>query len=241
VHGGTGASWHRGTMQFPLDTQRQAVLDALGTEGLQLDAPVAAAPTMPAIERYSGVLYTALDHRSLDRTQRRRLDEQVVIFSALWGLVAPRDPIPYYKAKMALAAPEQGRLGTWWRPAVTEVLDVHVEGRVVWDLLPNEHAAVWPRSTAPKARITVRFLDDVDRGGDDADKGSRSLVTVSHWNKLLKGALVRHLLRTQLRDPRGLIEFTHPEGYIYRPELTVRTKASATECARIAVSLVARR
>ena len=72
----------------------------------------------------------------------------------------------------------------------------------------------------------VRFLDD---------NGGGALVTVSHWNKLLKGALVRHIVATPLIDPDGLREFTHPQGYRYRPELTV------IESGRTVVSLVADR
>jgi uncharacterized protein len=55
---------------------------------------------------------------------------------------------------------------------------------------------------------------------------------VSHWNKLLKGALVRHLVAAQLTEPAGLAEFRHPEGYAYRPELTV------VEDERVVASLV---
>jgi hypothetical protein len=55
---------------------------------------------------------------------------------------------------------------------------------------------------------------------------------VSHWNKLLKGALVRHLLATQLTEPAGLAEFRHPEGDASRPELTV------VEDQRVVASLV---
>ena len=80
---------------------------------------VAKAPTLPAIERYTGVLYDALDHRSLSAAHRRRLDASVVIFSGLWGAVMPADPIPDYKLKMGAALPPLGKLSTWWRaPAV---------------------------------------------------------------------------------------------------------------------------
>ena len=58
---------------------------------------------------------------------------------------------------------------------------------------------------------------------------------VNHWNKLLKGSLVRHVLSTQLRDPEGLAAFTHPEGYVYRPEHTQTVGKEVT------VALVARR
>jgi uncharacterized protein len=58
---------------------------------------------------------------------------------------------------------------------------------------------------------------------------------VSHWNKLLKGALVRHIVATQLTGPEGLTAFRHPQGYRYRPDLTVE------EGGRVFVSLVADR
>ena len=86
----------------------------------------------------------------------------------------------------------------------------------VWDLLPNEHAAAWDPSVAGR-RIRVRFLDDVMKNG------KRTLVTVSHWNKLLKGALVCHVVEHGLDDPAGLIDFDHPEGYRYDPSLTTTT------------------
>ena len=221
VPGGRGAPWTAGRMRFDLDDDRARVL-----RELRLD--VATAPTRPAIDRYSGVLYRELAYATLDRARRRRVDTQVVIFSGVWGLVAPRDPIADYQHKMGARAGRLGRLATWWRPRLTAVLDRHVRGRVVWDLLPHEHAAAWPVATTVARRIAVRFLDEHERGGQ------RTLTTVSHWNKLLKGALVRHLVDAQLTDPAGLVEFRHPERYEYRPELTV------SEPGRVVVALVRR-
>ena len=206
--GGRGAPWAEGTMQFDLDDGRVRVM-----REARLD--VAAAPTRPAIERYSGVLYRELAYAALERTLRRRVDAQVVIFSGVWGLVAPRDPIPDYRHKMGARAGRLGRLATWWRPRLAPVLDPHVRGRVVWDLLPQEHRSAWPTSAAPAQRIGVRFLDEHGRGKQ------RTLTTVSHWNKLLKGAFVRHVIATQLTEADGLVKFRHPEGYRYRPELTI--------------------
>ena len=87
---------------------------------------------------------------------------------------------------------------------------------MVWDLLPNEHAAAWNPSVTGR-RVRVRFLEDVVKNGE------RTLVTVSHWNKLLKGALVRHVVEHGLDDPAGLVDFDHPEGYCYDPSLTETT------------------
>jgi uncharacterized protein len=217
--GGRGAPWSAGTMRFDLDTARASV-----AREVRLD--LRSAPTTPAIDRYSGVLYGEIAYRGLDRPTRRRIDTQVVIFSGVWGLVAPRDPIPDYKRKMSATAGRLGRLSSWWRPRLGPVLDRHVAGRVVWDLLPQEHAAAWPTSDAPRCRIAVRFLDEHSRGRQ------RTLTTVSHWNKLLKGALVRHLVDARPTGPDGLGAFSHPERYEYRPDLTVE------EPHRVVVSLV---
>ena len=239
--GGTGPPWAAGSMSSPeLDVRRAKVMAALvsamrgsqaarakllGVKGEALAAAtetnraVAQGPTLPAIERYTGVLAQALDYASLPAALRRRVDRQIRIFSGLWGVVAPTDPVPDYKLKMGASLGRLGKLSTWWRPAVTAVLAPELAGRTVWDLLANEHRAAWdPDLTdgadAPRAVISVRFAEEVRRGGRS------DLVTVAHWNKLLKGALVRHLVATQLVEVDGLAEFVHPLGYTYDPELT---------------------
>ena len=104
--GGDGSPWSHGSMAIDLDARRERVLTALATSMRRSEAersrllgvkgraladataanrPVATSPTMLAIERYTGVLYDALEHRSLSTAHRRRLDASVVIVSGLWG------------------------------------------------------------------------------------------------------------------------------------------------------------
>ncbi|HEU5150933.1 MAG TPA: peroxide stress protein YaaA [Iamia sp.] len=201
--GGRGAPWRPGRGVLPaLDGPRAEVLAALG-------GGVAEAPTRRALDRYTGVLYKELDAASLDTAARRRLSSTTLIASGLWGLVGPNDPIPDYRLKMGASLPGLGKLSTFWRPHLTAALGERLAGRVVWDLLPNEHAAAWDPAPVPlHRRITVRFVTAQD-------------TTVSHWNKLLKGSLVRHLAATGLTDPDGLAAFAHPSGYRYDPAATV--------------------
>jgi len=115
----------------------------LGVKGEALAGATAAnrnvreAPTMPAIERYTGVLYDAIDPRSMSAVHRRRLDASAVILSGLWGLVTPRDPIPDYKLKMGTSLGRLGRLSRWWRADLSARLDGVCSGRTIWNLLPN--------------------------------------------------------------------------------------------------------
>ena len=107
---------------------------------------------------------------------------------------------------------------TIWKPLVTKVLAEITAGRVVWDLLPREHLAAWdPSKIAVRNRFTVKFLEANADG---------QLRTVNHWSKLLKGALIRHLVSnpeqagsTELVSEL-LANFSHPEGYEYRPDIS---------------------
>ncbi|MGH2595315.1 MAG: YaaA family protein [Actinomycetota bacterium] len=213
--GGDGPPWIPGSMSIDLDEHRVAALIALakamrGSEAArakllgvksralhtatEADRDARRSPTRPAIERYTGVLYDALDHGSLTAAQRRRLDESVVIFSGLWGLVAPSDPIPDYKLKMGASLPGFGKLSSWWRDELSARLAERASSRQVWNLLPIEHAAAWrPPDGLPQ--WTVHFLERRPDG---------SLAAVSHRNKGLKGALVRHLLAHPSIEPADL-------------------------------------
>jgi cytoplasmic iron level regulating protein YaaA (DUF328/UPF0246 family) len=130
----------------------------------------------------------------------------VLIFSGLYGVVGPADPLPDHRLKMGDTVPGVGRPGAYWRPLVTEALAERLKGAVVWDLLSGEYEAAWTPSKVPlKRRITARFVDAEGR-------------TVSHWNKLLKGALVRHVLTEQPASAAALTSFDHPLGYQYDPD-----------------------
>jgi len=199
-----GEPWSPGTMTVQeLDPARARVLRALGRR-----SGVATAPTMAAMARYTGVLYRELDPGSLRGVARRRFQRDALVVSGLWGLVSPTDPIPEYRLKMGARLDPLGKLSTWWRPQVTAALAPRVDRAVVWDLLPAEHAAAvsWA-DLSPRQRVTVQFLD-------------RNGRTVSHWNKLLKGSIVRWLAETGARDPMDLAGFEHPQGYVLDPAAT---------------------
>ena len=233
--GGDGLPWFKTTQSFPeLESARKEVIKALKTamkapvgerskllgvgetktdEATKANLSVDTGKTSPAIERYTGVLYDALEYGSLSSKLKKRVDSQVVIFSGLWGILRPGDHVPDYKLKMGAKLPVFAKPSTFWKPLISSSLAKAASG-VVWDLLPNEHSAAWDPSISGR-RIRVTFLDDVMK-----DK-KRTLVTVSHWNKLLKGSLVRFIAESQVDDPSGLKGFKHPEGYVYKPSLNV--------------------
>jgi cytoplasmic iron level regulating protein YaaA (DUF328/UPF0246 family) len=149
------------------------------------------APTAPAREVYTGVLYAAAGLTDLPRSGRSRADRDVRIVSGLWGLVAPSDPIPAYRLSMGTDLPGIGPLASAGRGALGVELDARADGELVVDCRSSAYLAAWrPPRTADW--VTVRVERELD--------GRRSVV--SHHAKHTRGVLLRHLLVRAGRPPR---------------------------------------
>ena len=199
--GGTRPSWRDAPPgRFAeLDPDRRRVLRALRAAGGP--AGLERAPTLPAIERYVGVLFSHLDAPSLPPGAQSRLERDVVVVSGLWGLVAPYDRIPAYRLTMGAVLPPLGRLSGWWRPRLSPVLDRRVAGAVVWDLLSAEYAAAWRplTGTTYARRITPRVVAEVA-----LPDGTIERRATSHHAKAVRGAIARQVIAGGIEDPADL-------------------------------------
>ena len=146
-------------------------------------------PTMPAVLRYTGVLYDALAVRSMTRTQRARAGRRLAVGSALFGLVAADDAIPAYRLSAGSQLPGLPTLRSLWKPTLGPVL-ADIDELVV-DLRSGSYAALAPVAGA----VTVEVLSE-------RPDGSRSVV--SHFNKAHKGRLAR-LLATTTAEPDDVV------------------------------------
>lgn len=168
------------------------------TDELLRNQGLETAPTAPAWQVYTGVLYGQLDAASLSPVQRRWLSERVWIASALFGFVGLEEPIPAYRLSGDTSLPEIGALSRFWRPALTELLE-QTNGLVI-DLRSGTYVklAPLPRSVAERA-VTVRVLQKMPAGPP-------KLIT--HFNKATKGRIVRAvaLEQAELRAPEELAE-----------------------------------
>jgi cytoplasmic iron level regulating protein YaaA (DUF328/UPF0246 family) len=145
------------------------------------NAALLTAPTAPALERYTGVLYDALDVRSLTRAGRSRAAARLAVGSALFGLVRDGDRIPAYRLSAGSQLPGLPTLRALWKPALSPLL-AEVDDLVV-DLRSGSYATLAP---VPGA-VTVTVLSE-------RPDGSRAVV--SHFNKAHKGRLARFLATT---------------------------------------------
>ena len=141
------------------------------------DAVLTTSGTLPALRRYTGVVYEALSYGTLSPAGRRRAGSSLRVASALFGLLAPTDRIPAYRLSGGTSLPGLGSLAAAWRPVLEPELAAH-RGLVV-DLRSGPYAAL---ARVPDA-VQVRVLRESD--------GVRTVV--SHDNKYTKGRLAREL------------------------------------------------
>jgi cytoplasmic iron level regulating protein YaaA (DUF328/UPF0246 family) len=167
----------------------------LGVKGEHLlraqsaNATLIGAPTLPAWQRYTGVVWDHLDPATLSPAARK----QTVVVSGLLGLGRGDDPVPDYRLKMSANLRPLGKLSTWWREDITTALAATVRKRLVIDLLPQEH-----RAALDLTGITGVSLTLVDRSGKPG----------GHFAKAAKGELARAILL----DGSNVIDtWHHPE------------------------------
>ena len=205
--GGRGAPLELSRLSHPsLTPVRARLVDALQTaavtdpDGLRTalgcpadhvawDAALTTSRTMPALRRYTGVVYEALSPATLSSGARRRAGGSLRIASALFGLLSPADPVPAYRLSGGTSLPGVGSLAAAWRPALEPELARH---RLVVDLRSGAYASL---ARVPHA-VRVRVLREQD--------GARTVV--SHDNKWTKGLLARALCEAGARSVADVAE-----------------------------------
>jgi uncharacterized protein len=168
------------------------------TEEIRRNQGLWTAPTAPAWQVYTGVLYSQLDAESLTRAQRKKLEESVWIASALFGFVGFADSIPAYRLSGDASLPGVGALTRLWQELLTARLAE--ETGLILDLRSGSYVKLGPLPACVADRAVVaRVLQKMP-------SGPPKLVT--HFNKATKGRIVRAIAqhRRALQTPREMAE-----------------------------------
>ena len=200
--GGTGTPVDLPNLSFPeLNPVREAIIadlvslspeEALPVLGISeklrpeavANTVLHTAPTMPAVLRYSGVLYDALAAATLTPDALNRL----AIGSALFGVVRAHDLIPHYRLSGGTKLPDpQGATPTMkarWGTSITDALSR------VDELIIDLRSGTYQQLGKTPGAVTVRVESVLE-------DGTRKVV--SHFNKHYKGELAR-VLATSPRE-----------------------------------------
>jgi cytoplasmic iron level regulating protein YaaA (DUF328/UPF0246 family) len=222
--GGTGAPLDLGALSFSaLTPARKQALSALRVLSRNLSAAagmlrlgpasateaarnrvVATSPTMPAIDRYDGVLFEELDAGSLPAAARHFASEHLAIASALFGVTGALDPIPGYRLSHDSRLPGT-TLGKIWRGPLSATL-AERPGLII-DLRSEGYVDL---GAAPAGSVYLRVVSE----GDDGRRRA-----LNHFNKKGKGAFTRCLLLAGIDHPdvASLVEWARSEGLRLEP------------------------
>ena len=182
-----------------LSSNRVAAAAALGLSTSQYfevdrNRALRRSPVVPAIDRYTGVLYDALSAETLPVSARGFAGEHLVIHSAMFGLLGALDPIPAYRLSHDSRLPGHPLKRTW-----RDVVSLELRGLtgLILDLRSESYVALGP---APDSSVYLRVVTEDQNGTNRA---------LNHFNKKAKGQFVRELLLAQIvhSDTDALMEW----------------------------------
>lgn len=128
-----------------------------------------------AILRYAGTAYKALQYRNLETNSQKFIDESVLIFSNLFGVVSAKDEIPDYKLKQGesflnLKIPE------FYLENFSTQIDKFVENDDILDL----RAGFYEKFYIPKKEyLAMKFI--------------KNGKVLSHFAKQLRGEVLKEI------------------------------------------------
>jgi cytoplasmic iron level regulating protein YaaA (DUF328/UPF0246 family) len=158
-----------------LGTKKQDVLDYYSDD-------IFSRSTKKVIERYDGVAYDYLNYDTLNKTQKKYIDQNVIIFSNLFGPIQAGDSgLPDYKLKqgekIGKIAPER-----FYKEHFSNTLD---------EVLASEHyldlrAGFYNKFYKPSSPYTtLKFIKEGK--------------VVSHWAKAYRGIVLREIAKANIQ------------------------------------------
>ena len=140
----------------------------------------------PAINRYSGVVFSNIGFETFNSNEKEFFNEHFLIFSGLFGIVQPMTFIPNYKLKMNVL-----QLYKLWNPVLTKELSN--ENSII-DLLPQIHKKAYNQN---KNCTNIDFV--IFKNGKKMPAG--------HFGKAVKGKFIRFVCKNQLTSFEDFIQF----------------------------------
>ncbi len=128
-----------------------------------------------AAERYTGVAFDYLDYSSLNDEQQKYIDENVIIFSNLFGPIMAGDNIPEYRLAQGAKVGEL-EVDKYYHANSARLLDEYLADEEILDI----RAGYYDRFYTPsKPYTTLKFVKDGK--------------VVSHWAKAYRGKVLREI------------------------------------------------
>ena len=131
--------------------------------------------TMKAITRYDGVAFDYLEYSKLNKTEQDYIDNNVLIFSNLFGPISSGDYLPDYKLKQNETF-NNLKIEKFYNDNFSNTLDEYLKDEDIIDLRAGFYEKFYKIN---KPYITMKFI--------------KNGKVVSHWAKAYRGIILKLL------------------------------------------------
>lgn len=142
--------------------------------------PLKGKPSLKAIQRYTGVVFDALEYNSLKTDEQKYIDENVYVFSNLFGPLRADDMIPDYRYKQGAKLPNIN-VEKFYKDNFSQALDDEL-GDEILDIRAGHYEKFYKIKKANV--VTIKFIKDGK--------------VVSHWAKYHRGKLLRMIAQNKI-------------------------------------------
>lgn len=138
-------------------------------------------PTMKVIQRYEGVAFDYLEYNKLNENEKKYIDENVLIFSNLFGILKAGDEgLPDYKLKQGETF-NNLKIEKFYMDNFSSVIDEYLENEDIVDLKAGFYEKFYKIN---KPYVTMKFIKDGK--------------VVSHWAKAYRGIILKLLAKNSI-------------------------------------------
>jgi len=163
--------------------------------------------TMKAIERYTGVAFDYLGYEDLETSAQTYIDDNVILFSNLFGPIKSSDLIPEYKLKQGEAVSDI-KTEKFYNEHSAHLMEAYLKDDEILDL----RAGFYDKFYKPKkAYTTLKFIKDGK--------------VVSHWAKAYRGIVLREIAKAGITSIEAFIKLPIEGLSIHE----IQTKKNKTE------------
>lgn len=144
--------------------------------------------TMKAIERYTGVAFDYLGYEDLDIKEKSYIDENVILFSNLFGPIRASDLIPEYKLKQGESVGDI-RPEKFYHEHSAHLVEEYLKDEEILDLRAGFYNKFYKPSSP---YTTLKFIKEGK--------------VVSHWAKAYRGIVLREIAKAGVTDIEAFLK-----------------------------------
>lgn len=194
------------TISKESEVKLEKLFDVKGTnliQTLEINSQVKNSKTLPTIERYSGVMFKAINYENMSDKLKHNFNSSVLFIDGLFGLLKPQDLIPNYKLKINSKLLDLD-VTKYWKQELEKYFEKEFHGKLVIDILPQAHRNII-RERFKEKLLEIRFCE-IKNG---------ILTNVGHASKKLKGEIINYIVGKDKLKLEDLYNFKHSERYIF--------------------------